>query len=270
MLLDMKLIMFFNIFYPRQFGASLCGFIITVLRIITKSTTASLHLSTYYYFGATAFFIGVVIILFIRLTKGRAFQRYYSRAAKYSLDTDLKNPFKRFACFSYEAIKVLSYKRVFCYCFLLLLIQLQQFMVLPSVITMAHDFLGKGWYPVLLVLVYNIGDMLGRGPMSLYYTYNLGWAWLSTFVRFSLIIGICLSVPPYMLSRRPAWMATFVGLLGLSTGHLNTSLMSHAPLDVPGKAKETVGYLGVLSMTLGMAGGSALSLGLKALIERVN
>ncbi|KAK3698313.1 hypothetical protein QZH41_017681 [Actinostola sp. cb2023] len=254
-----------------MFGASLCGFLVTLLRIITKATTAKMNISSYYYFGSTSFFIAIAILLFIRLTKGRAFQRYYSRASKYtcSLEKDLKHPFKRLACFSFEAIKVLSYKRVFCYCFLLMTIQLQLFMVMPSVVTMAKDFLGNGWYPVLLVLVYNIGDMLGRGPMSLYYTYSLGWAWLSTFVRFSLVIGICLSVPPYMLSRRPAWMATFVGLLGLSTGHLNTSLMSHASLDVPGKAKETVGYLGVLSMTLGMALGSGLSLGLKALIERV-
>lgn len=229
-----------------------------------------MNISSYYYFGATSFFIAIAIGLFIRLTKGRAFQRYYYRAAKYNLDKDLKHPFKRLACFSFEAIKVLSYKRVFCYCFLLMTIQLQLFMVMPSVVTMAKDFLGNGWYPVLLVLVYNIGDVIGRGPMSLYYNYNLCWAWLSTFVRFSLVIGICLSVPPYMLSRRPAWMATFVGLLGLSTGHLNTSLMSHASIDVPGKAKETVGYLGVLSMTLGMALGSALSLGIKALIERVN
>ncbi|EDO46907.1 predicted protein [Nematostella vectensis] len=253
-----------------MFGASICGGIITILRIVTKSTTSSMHLSSYYYFGATSVFIALVIILFIRLMSGSAFQRYYSRAARYSLDKDLRHPIRRLVGFTIEALKVLSYKRVFCYCFLLMLIHLQQFMVMPSVVTMANDFLGHGWYPVLLVLVYNIGDVIGRGPLAMYYTYNLGWAWLSTFVRFSLVIGICLSVPPYMLSRKPAWMATFVGLLGLSTGHLSTSLMSQASVDVPGRAKETVGYLGVLSMTLGMAGGSALSLGLKALIERVN
>ena len=145
---------------------------------------------------------------------------------------------------------------------------MQQYAVMPSVATMAKDFLGNGWFPVLLILVYNIGDVLGRGPLAMTYVYSLQCAWLSTLVRFSLIIGICLSVPPYMLSSRPAWMAMFAALLGLSTGHLTTSLISYASSEVPGRAKETVGYLSVLSITLGMAGGSAASYCIKALMDR--
>lgn len=115
---------------------------------------------------------------------------------------------------------------------------------------------------------YNVGDVIGRGPLALYYMYSIWWAWLSTLVRFFIIAGICLSVPPHSMSTRPAWMATFVAVLGLSTGHLTTSLISYSSSEVPGRAKETVGYLSVLSMTLGMAGGSATSYFMKALVDR--
>lgn len=120
---------------------------------------------------------------------------------------------------------------------------------------------------MLLILVYNIGDVLGQGPLAMYYVYSLHWAWLSTLVRFLVIAGICLSVPPHIMSDRPAWMAMFVAILGLSTGHLTTSLISYASSEVPGRAKETVGYLSMLSMTLGMAGGSAASYCIKALLD---
>ena len=143
-------------------------------------------------------------------------------------------------------------------------------MVMPSVVTMAKDFLGSGWYPVFLILIHNLGDFFGRGPMAAFFSYSLQWSWVTMLVRFSLVIGICLSVPPYMLSHKPAWMATFVALLGISTGHLTTSLIAYAAAEVPGKAKETVGYLGILSITLGMAVGSGLSLGLEGLINTAN
>lgn len=163
---------------------------------------------------------------------------------------------------------MLRYKHVFCHCFLLTLVTAQQYVVIPSVAAMATDFLGNGWFPVLLILVYNVGDVIGRGPLALYYMYSIWWAWLSTLVRFFIIAGICLSVPPHSMSTRPAWMATFVAVLGLSTGHLTTSLISYSSSEVPGRAKETVGYLSVLSMTLGMAGGSATSYFMKALVDR--
>lgn len=249
---------------------SICGLIITILRIICKATTTDVHWSSYLYFGTTAAFILLVIFLYIRLTQGEAFLKYYTRATKYSFQMIAKQPIKCFAMFSAETIKVLQYKQVFSYCFLLTLVNVQEFMVMPSVVTMARDFLGNGWFPVFLILIHNLGDFFGRGPMAAFFTYSLQWSWLAMLVRFSLVIGICLSVPPYMLSHKPAWMATFVALLGISTGHLTTSLIAYAAADVPGKAKETVGYLGILSITLGMAVGSGLSLGLEELINRAN
>ena len=227
-----------------------------------------MHLSSYYYFGATAAFILLVIFLYIRLAGAEAFRLYYFKASRHNNQSEWKQPFQKLVYFAADALKVLRLKHVFCYCFLLTVVSMQQYMVVPSVITMATDFLGHGWFPVLLILVYSIGDLLGRGPLALFYTCQLHWAWLVTLIRFSLVIVIYLSVPPFVFSTKPAWMATFVSLLGLSSGHLTTSLISCASIDVPGRAKETVGYLGVLSMTLGMAGGSAASLFLKALIDR--
>lgn len=206
--------------------------------------------------------------VYFHLIRGDAFQRYYSQAPRSGVDTDWKHPFQHFAFFTSEALRVLRYKHVFCHCFLLTLVTAQQYVVIPSVATMATDFIGNGWFPVLLILVYNIGDVIGRGPLALYYMYSIWWAWLSTLARFLIIAGICLSVPPHSMSTRPALMATFVAVLGLSTGHLTTSLISYSSSEVPGRAKETVGYLSVLSMTLGMAGGSAASYFIKALLDR--
>ena len=245
-----------------------CGLLITILRVLTKMTTKDLHVSSYYYFGAAAGFILLVIAAYLHLTRGNAFQRYYLRAHRSALDTDLKHPFQRFAFFTGEALRILRYKHVFCHCFLLTLVTAQQYVVIPSVATLAIDFLGNGWFPVLLILVFNIGDVLGRGPLAMFYVYSLHWAWLATLLRFLVVAGVCLSVPPHALSGRPAWMATFVAVLGLSTGHLTTSLISYASSEVPGRAKETVGYLSVLSITLGMASGSAVSYCVKALLDR--
>jgi len=249
-------------------GVGFCGLLITILRVLTKTTTKDLHVSSYYYFGAAAGFILLVIAAYLHLTRGNAFQRYYLRAHRSALDTDLKHPFQRFAFFTGEALRILRYKHVFCHCFLLTLVTAQQYVVIPSVATLAIDFLGNGWFPVLLILVFNIGDVLGRGPLAMFYVYSLHWAWLATLLRFLVVAGVCLSVPPHALSGRPAWMATFVAVLGLSTGHLTTSLISYASSEVPGRAKETVGYLSVLSITLGMASGSAVSYCVKALLDR--
>ncbi|RMX38320.1 hypothetical protein pdam_00005474 [Pocillopora damicornis] len=249
-------------------GVGLCGFLMTSLRVLTKTATKNLHVSSYYYFGTAAIFTLVVVAVYFHLIGGDAFQRYYSQAPRSGLDTDWKHPFQRFAFFTGEALRVLRYKHVFCHCFLLTLVTAQQYVVIPSVAALATDFLGNGWFPVLLILVYNVGDVIGRGPLALYYMYSIWWAWLSTLVRFFIIAGICLSVPPHSMSTRPAWMATFVAVLGLSTGHLTTSLISYSSSEVPGRAKETVGYLSVLSMTLGMAGGSATSYFMKALVDR--
>lgn len=134
---------------------------------------------------------------------------------------------------------------------------------------MVIDFFGNGWFFVLLILVYNVGDVIGRGLLVLYYMYFIWWVWLFIFVRFFIIVGICFSVFFYSMSIRFVWMVIFVVVFGLLIGYLIIFLIFYFLFEVLGRVKEIVGYLSVLSMIFGMVGGSVISYFMKVFVDRI-
>lgn len=131
------------------------------------------------------------------------------------------------------------------------------------------DFFGNGWFFVLLIFVYNIGDVFGRGFLVMFYVYLLRWVWLLIILRFFIVIGICLSVLFYILSGRLVWMVIFVLVFGFFIGYLIILLIFYVSFEVFGRVKEIVGYLSVLSIIFGMVSGSVVSYCIKVFLDRI-
>lgn len=137
------------------------------------------------------------------------------------------------------------------------------------VVIMVIDFFGSGWFLVLLILVYNIGDVFGRGSLVMYYVYFLYWVWFFILVRFLVIVGICLSVLFYIMSDRFVWMVMFVVIFGFLIGYLIIFFIFYVFFEVFGRVKEIVGYLSMLSMIFGMVGGSVVSYCIKVFLDLI-
>ena len=76
-------------------------------------------------------------------------------------------------------------------CLMLAIINGQQFLSVPSIVGMTKDFIGEGWSQVFAILVYNVGDVIGRGPLATYFPCPLHFVWPSVAVRFLVNGGIC-------------------------------------------------------------------------------
>ena len=152
-------------------------------------------------------------------------------------------------------------------CAQLVLINAQQSMTVPSIIGLSLDFIGAGWYQVLAILSFNVGDMLGRGPLAAYYSCPPRLVWPSVVARFGLNWAMCLCVPPYALSYNPVPLPLLGLALGLTTGYLATSVATSVATRVSANDRETSGYLIILAIFFGLMGGSFAAIPLKALIQ---
>ena len=149
---------------------------------------------------------------------------------------------------------------------MLLAVQAQQFLLVPSIVGLTHDFIGDGWSQVLAMFVHNAADLLGRGPLATRCPCPLAYVWPAVVVRCALGGAICLCIRPYVLSATPAPLLLLLAAFGASTGYLSTSVIGTAAGRVSAKDREATGYLGILSIFAGLQLGSALAFPLKALV----
>eukprot|EP00755_Sulcionema_specki_P021052 Sspe_Gene.12935::Locus_4432_Transcript_1_1_Confidence_1.000_Length_1681::g.12935::m.12935 len=132
--------------------------------------------------------------------------------------------------------------------------------VYPGVVSEIPSDLGGGWFTVWLILVFNLGDVIGR---SLPRAYQMP--------RRSLVVfGICrlVFVPLFIFCvdprflKSPAFPIVLVALVAMTNGYTASMSMmygSDSPLLGPAE-RETAGAMMSLMLLSGITGGSYLGL----------
>ncbi|EPS72985.1 equilibrative nucleoside transporter 1 [Genlisea aurea] len=117
----------------------------------------------------------------------------------------------------------------------------------------------KDWYPIILVMAYNVSDLVGKSLTSIYIVENPGTAMVGAFARtlFLPAFYFCLKGPEVFRTEVPVTVLTC--LLGLSNGYFASVLLIKGPKSVGRKDAETVGFLLVFVLVVGLAVGSVAS-----------
>ena len=261
-----------------MFGISICGTSITFARIACKALTDDLRISSYIFFAIASLYSLGAVFLFAYLRLRHALFRRHIQAATKTSPTLARRAYQRSPpgsmqkppdslSFAGQACTLLRSWAVLEPCMQLVVINAQQSVTVPSIVGLSLDFIGAGWYQVLAILSFNLGDMLGRGPLAAYCSCPMQLVWPAILARFGLNWAMCLCVPPYALSYHPLPMPLLGFALGLTTGYLATSVATSVATRVSAKDRETSGYLTILAIFLGLMGGSFAAIPLKALIQ---
>lgn len=114
------------------------------------------------------------------------------------------------------------------------------------------------WYPVFLVTVYNVADLVGKSLTAIYVPNSSKkalWACTARLFFYPLFTA-CLLGPRWL--RTEALVVLLTSLLGLTNGYLTSTLMILAPKSVPVSEAETAGIVMLLFLGVGLVGGSVL------------
>ncbi|KAL6274833.1 hypothetical protein ACE6H2_025525 [Prunus campanulata] len=116
----------------------------------------------------------------------------------------------------------------------------------------------QDWYPILLITVYNIADLVGKSLTAVYLLKSIKkatWACI-TRLLFYPIFTACLHGPIWLKTEIPMVVLTF--LLGLTNGYLTSVIMMTVPKTVPVSEAELSAIVMVVFLGVGLVSGSVL------------
>ncbi|EDV19385.1 uncharacterized protein TRIADDRAFT_62183 [Trichoplax adhaerens] len=254
-------------------GSACTGAVVmAVIRMLVKVAGHDPRGASYCYFGISSGLLLLAVLVYFCVSRQSTYRHYSSLSAMHALheieDVSVRH---RFQCcrFLSDACTTLRQPQILNHCILLFLITAQDYMIIPTIFVLARDFIGGGWTFLVLYLVYSLSDTVGRGPLATTLPYSTRIAWIGLLVRFAVIAGIATCIPPNKLSNEgQEWILfVLVMVLGISTGHINTSIISYAPTCVSQVYRETTGYLCILSLFAGMSAGIILSILVEKMIQ---
>lgn len=131
--------------------------------------------------------------------------------------------------------------------------------IFPGYITedVHSAFLGD-WYPVLLIVAYNISDLAGKTLTSVCMVENQNlmiWGCFGRLVFFPLFYTVLYGPAIF---REEAIVFLLTAMLGLSNGYMTSLVMIVAPKNVPVLESETAGIIMTLFLVSGLTIGSLL------------
>ncbi|KAI9125773.1 hypothetical protein K1719_003191 [Acacia pycnantha] len=249
---------------PKQYmqavfaGTASSGIIISILRIITKAslpqTPEGLQSSAHLYFIVATVFILCCIIFCNLQFKLPVMQQYHHQSILFREDQGGENsPCSLAPKFWDVAAKIR------CHAFGIFIIYVVTLSIFPGFI--AEDLVSdlfKDWYPILLISVYNIADLMGKCLTAFYVVKSVKtatWASISRLLFYPLFI-VCLHGPKWQRSEVPIVVLTFV--LGLTNGFLTSGLMIVAPKSVQPSESELSAIVMIVFLGFGLVGGSVL------------
>lgn len=116
----------------------------------------------------------------------------------------------------------------------------------------------RDWYPVLLITVYNVSDFVGKSLTAVYVPKSIkkaAWACTGRLVFYPLFAA-CLHGPKRLKTEVPVLVLT--SMLGFTNGYLTSVIMILAPKTVPVTEGEIAAIVMILSLGIGLVGGSVL------------
>lgn len=113
-----------------------------------------------------------------------------------------------------------------------------------------------GWYAVVLIAMYNVGDLIGRYiPLLKFFKLeSRKYITAATLSRFLL-------VPAFYFTAKygdQGWMIMLTSFLGLSNGYLTVCVLTAAPKGYKGPEQNALGNLLVLFLLGGIFAGATL------------
>ncbi|ESW27010.1 hypothetical protein PHAVU_003G166000 [Phaseolus vulgaris] len=241
---------------PKQYmqavfaGTASSGIIISILRIITKAslpqTPKGLKISAHLYFMvATIFLLFCIVLSNLQHKLPVMHQHHQSVHQESTLCTGTK--------FWAVAGKIKGAA------FGIFIIYIVTLSIFPGFI--AEDLESKllrDWYPILLITVYNLADLMGKSLTAFYVIQSMKraiWAATSRLLFYPLFV-ICLHGPKWLKTEVPMVVLTF--LLGFSNGYLTSVLMILTPKSVPLSEAELSAIVMTGFLGFGLVGGSVL------------
>lgn len=166
---------------------------------------------------------------------------------------------------NFFVVLIISFKAAWPYSILIALLYLQTFALFPGVTLMKQIYdLNSTWNPVLIVLLYNIFDTIGKyiGVTRIFFTQKKIVALvLARFLFFlTFLLNVQNSVDVSFLAS--AWFCLVnLAFFALSNGYLTTAIFILGSESYSkAQQKEKVGFLMSLMFNIGCIGGSLLAL----------
>ncbi|KAL6781152.1 hypothetical protein ACKKBG_A10015 [Auxenochlorella protothecoides x Auxenochlorella symbiontica] len=142
-------------------------------------------------------------------------------------------------------------------CVALILIYIVTLSIFPGVLVEdAHSSRLGGWYPIILVTIYNVGDMLGRILPATFAA--LVWTGQNIILISSSIRLLFLPAIFFGVQVVPV-MAVLTFLLGFSNGLFTSHAMAAGPSHVHPTLSDMAGSVMVLALIVGLNIGAGLS-----------
>lgn len=116
----------------------------------------------------------------------------------------------------------------------------------------------KDWYPILLITMYNLSDLIGKSLTAIWVldsTSKATWACVARTLFYPLFT-LCLHGPTWLKTEVPVAFLTIV--LGLTNGYLTSVIMILTPKSVPASEAEVSAIIMALFLGLGLVSGSVL------------
>lgn len=116
----------------------------------------------------------------------------------------------------------------------------------------------KDWYPIILITVYNLADLMGKSLTAFYVPQCIKRAIGAATARllFYPLFIVCLHGPNWLKTEVPMMVLTF--LLGFTNGYLTSVLMILTPKSVHFSESELSAIVMTAFLGFGLVGGSVL------------
>uniref|UniRef100_A0A2N9ITG8 Equilibrative nucleoside transporter n=1 Tax=Fagus sylvatica TaxID=28930 RepID=A0A2N9ITG8_FAGSY len=240
---------------PKEFmqavfaGTASSGVFVSMLRILTKAslpqTPKGLRTSAHFYF-----IVGTVILICCILSCNLLYKLPVMQQHHRLLQVDPSCSRPKF----WSVARKIRWPA-----FAIFIIYLVTLSIFPGFI--AEDLESKllrDWYPILLITVYNIADLVGKSVTAIYLLNSIkiaAWACIARLLFYPLFTA-CLHGPKWLKTEVPVMTLTF--MLGLTNGYLTSVFMILAPKSVPVSEAEISAIVMIVFLGLGLVAGSVL------------
>ncbi|KAK9102015.1 hypothetical protein Sjap_019269 [Stephania japonica] len=251
-------------------GTASSGVLVCIFRIITKAslprTPQGLRASIHLYFAVGTFIMLVCIICCNIVDKLLVVQHYKQKAvpgthishfpdylpSSPTMPSHVNEPMKG-PKFWHVAKEIRSAALG------ILTIYTVTLSIFPGFITDdVESNLLQDWYPILLITMYNVSDLVGKSLPAIYAMKSIGkasWASMARLLFYPLFTA-CLHGPKWLRTEVPVVFLT--AALGLTNGYFTSVLMMLAPKSVPAAEAETAGIVMAMFLCVGLVAGSVL------------
>lgn len=238
-------------------GQALSGTLISLGRIITKASFSQdeqgMIISTWIYYGACC------LILLMCIAFALTVKKIYHPLVEIDINGEVHG--SEFDHHIEGSTKLKLIKNYIHYEINIVLLFVMSLIVFPNLLVASPDVfhLGNGWLPIILIGVYNVGDLMGRmlakfvkveklmekGGMFLY---------LFSILRFGLLLFY------FFTSGVPVLIVTLV--VGLTNGYLATLILTHVLTDfeLGNKEKEFMSFATYFCLLLGIVIGLTIAM----------